>query len=92
MVAAWETETASVPEWVACKASERPVVARVVACPIGTLSHWTECLACRFLETAGDDRGRERSCSTDLAEAAAMPHPQSPNSWTELVIELPLRG
>ena len=89
LVAAEMTEMRRIPEWIVCQARERSVVEGVIACPGGPFSPWSQCLACRFLESADDDRGRERSCSTDLAEAAVMPHPESPNSCTELVIELP---
>ena len=89
LVAAETTEMRRIPEWIVCRARERSVAEGVIACPGGPLSPWPDCLACRFLESADDDRVRERSCSTDLAEAAAMPHPQSPNSSTELGIELP---
>jgi len=84
LVAAETSEMRRIPEWVVCRKRERSVVEGVIACPGGPFSSWSQCLACRFLESADDDRGRERSCSIDLAEAAVMPHPEPPNPWTEL--------
>ena len=56
-------ESAIVPEWIVCHASERNVADGIVWCPDGIFSTWGNCLGCRFLEGADGDRDPERSCS-----------------------------
>src|SRR5205823_13335630 len=60
-----------VPEWIVCAGCIRPVADGLLACPAGFTMLWTNCLHCRHLEGAQNDRQIELSCSTDGSNPSA---------------------